>query len=66
MRRESRGKMTAELLREAGMLGMTFGLLDYVFAKSAERPPVYVLWAVFAISLGTVWLGLWLEENRED
>jgi len=67
--RESTQKMIAELMREAGMLALVFGMLDAMIKSSAgEEHLVHWPWypALAGVSLSLVGFGVWLERTREE
>jgi hypothetical protein len=64
--RESVSKMLAELLREFGLLYLTFGLLDAHLAEAERKGSFGASWfgEVLVISLASIAVGVYIERRR--
>jgi hypothetical protein len=61
--------MIAELMREAGMLSLVFGVLDAAIKLSAEEEHLVGRWwfpVLVSVSIALMICGIWAERTRKE
>jgi EamA domain-containing membrane protein RarD len=46
------------------LVGINWSLFVYTIG-SGDKSYIYLLWALLPISIGVVWLGVWLDNKRK-
>ena len=67
--REPRRKMVGELMRDAGMLSLVFGVLDGLIKTSSGEEHLVRWWwypAIASIRIGVMAIGIQVERTREE